>query len=453
MTLMNPRSLRQILRHEIVQHCLHQLAERLTTPFRIVDEQDATLAGDEALHDKNRVPVLFAGNTIAWMIAPQHAEVLAATLEGLIALEMEKKAVAADALEMYREINLLFHLHEVVGTNLNLAEACNSLVGEVQRLVKCDASMIFLVEGDKLRVAAGSTPRHNELLPNDAGIVGHVYTHGQADIFNHVDDASHFTGETDYPAMMCAPLKTDDTRLGILVAAGNGPFSANDLKLLITLASHGAMVLRHAQLYTELHELFQSTVSVLAETIEKRDPYTAGHTQRVTDYSVMTAEFLGLPKKDLNDLRLSAILHDVGKIGVRDHILLKPTRLDQDEMEQMKLHTEHGADILNHSRLLHAIVDGVRFHHERYDGKGYNHGLQGLGIPLHARIIAVADAFDAMTTDRPYRKGMDTATATLEISKGAGTQFDPVIVDAFLTTMAARTQPTPEAASPTGISE
>lgn len=453
MTLMNPRSLRQILRHEIVQHCLHQLSEQLTTPFRIVDEQDATLAGDAALHDENRAPVLFSGNTIAWMIAPQHAEVLAATLEGLIALEMEKKAVAADALEMYREINLLFHLHEVVGTNLNLAEACNSLVGEVQRLVKCDASMIFLLEKDKLLATAGKTPRHSESLPNDAGIIGHVYTHGQADIFNRVEDSPHFTGETDYPAMMCAPLETDDARLGILVAAGNGPFSANDLKLLVTLASHGAMVLRHAQLYTELHELFQSTVSVLAETIEKRDPYTAGHTQRVTDYSVMTAKFLGLAQKDLNDLRLSAILHDVGKIGVRDHILLKPTRLDQDEMEQMKRHTEHGADILNHSRLLHAIVDGVRFHHEHYDGKGYNHGLQGLGIPLHARIIAVADAFYAMTTDRPYRKGMDTATATLEISKGAGTQFDPVIVDAFLTTMAARTQPAPEAASPTGISE
>jgi len=453
MTLLTPRSLRQILRHEIVQRCLRQLAEQLATSFRIVDEQGATLAGDAALNDSNRVPVLFSGDTVAWMIAPQHAQVLATTLEGLIALEMEKKAVAADALEMYREINLLFHLHEVVGTNLNLLEACNSLIGEVQRLVKCDASMIFLVEEDKLQVAAGNTTRHNESIPSGAGIVGHVFTRGQADIFNHVEDAPHYAGETDYPAMMCAPLETDDTRLGILVAAGNGPFSANDLKLLITLASHGAIVLRHAQLYTELHELFQSTVSVLAETIEKRDPYTAGHTQRVTDYSVMTAEFLGLPEKDLNDLRLSAILHDVGKIGVRDHILLKPSRLDQNEMEQMKRHTEHGADILNHSRLLHSIVDGVRFHHERYDGKGYNYGLQGLNIPLHARIIAVADAFDAMTTDRPYRKGMDAATATLEISKGAGTQFDPDIVDAFLTTFAARSQSVSKAAGQTGIPE
>jgi putative nucleotidyltransferase with HDIG domain len=181
--------------------------------------------------------------------------------------------------------------------------------------------------------------------------------------------------------------------------------------------------------------MFQSTVSVLAETIEKRDPYTAGHTQRVTDYSIMIAQNLGLPLNDISNLRLSAVLHDVGKIGVRDHILLKTTQLEPDEIEKMKQHTEHGADILNCSQLLHTIVDGVRFHHERFDGRGYNHGISGLDIPLHARIIAVADAFDAMTTDRPYRRGMDFPTAILEIKKGAGSQFDPAIVDAFLASL------------------
>lgn len=210
------------------------------------------------------------------------------------------------------------------------------------------------------------------------------------------------------------------------------------------------MVLRNAQLYTELQDLFQSTVSVLAETIEKRDPYTAGHTQRVTNYSVMTAEFLGLSQKEISDLRLSAILHDIGKIGVRDHILLKPAALEHGEFEQMMRHTEHGADILNHSRLLRSIVDGVRYHHERFDGTGYNHGLRGYDIPLHARIISVADAFDAMTTDRPYRRGMDLATAVGEIRKGAGSQFDPAIVDAFLTTLISRTRLEQDATGQTG---
>lgn len=453
MNLFNARTLKLILRHEIVQRSMNRLAELLGTSFRIVDEQDTTLAGVASLDDGNRVPVSFAGSTVAWLIASQQAELLAAALEGLIALEMEKKAVAADALEMYSEINLLFHLHEVVGTSLNLSEVCNSLIGEVLRLVNCEVGMIFLAEEEQLRVVAGSTHHHRDSIKIGEGIVGHVFSKGEADIFNRVESDPYFAGETDYPAMMCAPLKTNDARLGVMIAAGNGPFSANDLKLMTTLASHGAIVLRNAQLYTELHELFQSTVSVLAETIEKRDPYTAGHTQRVTTYSVMTAEVLGLPEKDINDLRLSAILHDVGKIGVRDDILLKKAPLDQNEFKQMMRHTEHGADILNHSRLLRNIVDGVRFHHERFDGKGYNYGLQGYGIPLHARIIAVADAFDAMTTDRPYRPGMDVSTAIAEIRKGAGGQFDPAIVDAFLTTLTARIQDELDATSQTGNPE
>lgn len=443
MNLFKRHTLRQILRHDIVQRSMNRLADLLGTSFRIDDEQGTTLAGEATLGEDSRVAVLFENNTVAWIIAPQHGEALAAALAGLIALEMEKKALAVDALEMYREINLLFHLHESVDASLNLGEVCNSLIGEVRRLINCDAGMLFLVDEEQLRVKAGSTPRHRETLPAGVGIAGHIFASGDADIFNHVERSPYFVGETDYPAMMCAPLKMGDTRLGVMVAAGVGPFSANDLKLLITLASHGTIVIRNAQLYTELHDLFQSTVSALSETIEKRDPYTAGHTQRVTDYSVMTAQLLGLTEKDINNLRLSATLHDIGKIGVRDQILLKSTFLEQDEIEQMKRHTEHGADILNSGRLLHTIVDGVRYHHERFDGTGYNHGLLGYNIPLHARIIAVADAFDAMTTDRPYRKGMDFSSAILEMRKGAGSQFDPAIVDAFITALAAQAEPSP----------
>jgi HD-GYP domain-containing protein (c-di-GMP phosphodiesterase class II) len=457
MTNFNQRSLWQILRHEIVQDTLQRQAVLLGTSFGIVDEHHATLAGAADMTDGLRVPVLFSGNVIAWLIAPRYAEVLAVNLEGLIALEMEKKDVATDALEMYREINLLFHLHEVVGTSLNPIEVCETLTNEVQRLVSCEACMIFLGEGEganeQLQAVAGATPRHRNALKTGEGIVGHVFTKGGSDIYNHVERDAHFAGETDYPAMMGTPLKTNDTMLGVMIAAGTGPFTANDLKLLTTLASHGAIVLRNAQLYTELHELFQSTVSVLAETIEKRDPYTAGHTQRVTDYSVMTAERLGLPEKEINDLRLSAILHDVGKIGVRDHILLKKSPLDHEEFQQMMRHPEHGADILNHSRLLRNIVDGVRYHHERFDGNGYNHGLQGYEIPLHARIIAVADAFDAMTTDRPYRRGMEFSAAIAEIIKGSGSQFDPAIAEAFLTSLTSRIRDKPDASCTIGNQE
>ncbi len=430
----NRRSLRQILRHEIVQTSLNRLAELLDADYQISDEQGMRLAGAEL--EGQSAPVYYACHQVATVIATRHAEVLAASLEGMIALEMEKKAVANDGLEMYREINLLFHLHEVVGTNLNLIEVCDSLIKEVDRLVRCESSAIFLLEEDQLQLVAGRAARST--LNMDEGIVGHVFSSGVADICNQVELAAYFSGETEHQAMMCAPLRTNDARIGVMMAAGSGPFSANDLKLLSTLASHGGIVLRNAQLYTELRELFQSTVSILAETIEKRDPYTAGHTQRVTDYSVMIAQRLGMEEKSIDDLKLSAVLHDVGKIGVRDHILLKKTPLEKNEFEQMMRHTEHGADILNHSSLLRNIVDGVRYHHERFDGRGYNHGLNGYDIPLHARIIAVADAFDAMTTDRPYRRGMEFADALSEICKGSGSQFDPDVAQAFLAAFAAR---------------
>jgi len=167
----------------------------------------------------------------------------------------------------------------------------------------------------------------------------------------------------------------------------------------------------------------------------------------------MIAQHLGLPLADISNLRLSAILHDVGKIGVRDHILLKSTPLEPDEVEKMKQHTEHGADILNCSQLLHSIVDGVRYHHERFDGQGYNHGISGLEIPLHARIIAVADAFDAMTTNRPYRRGMDFPTAIAEIEKGAGSQFDPAIVNAFLVSLASELASVSNSQNQSGIAD
>lgn len=444
------RTLRQILRHEVVRRSLEQLAARLGTSFHLIDKWGATLSGDSTVSDGPRTPIC-CGDAVAWLIAPRHGDALAVMLDGLIALEREKKAVAADALDMYREINLLFHLHESMTDTLNLGEVCDSLASETCRLLGCTSSLLYLADaGSKtLQLAAGAPADQYRSLHFGEGIIGYVFETGVADIFNHVGKVPGLADSTDSTAMICTPLKAAHSRLGILVALRNTPFSANDLKLLTSLASHGAMVLRNAQLYTELQDMFQSTVSVLAETIEKRDPYTAGHTQRVTNYSVKIAQTLDLPLREIEDLRLSAILHDVGKIGIRDHILLKTTPLNGEEMQLMKQHTEHGADILNRSRLLRSIIDGVRYHHERFDGKGYNHSLKGGEIPLHARIIAVSDSFDAMTTDRPYRKGLDVATALNELRNGAGSQFDPAIVEAFLSILAPQTIATHATGNPT----
>ena len=185
-------------------------------------------------------------------------------------------------------------------------------------------------------------------------------------------------------------------------------------------------------LYKELKEIFISTVYTLAETIEMRDNYTGNHTKRVMEYSYAIGEALGMKKDPLEELRLSAILHDIGKIGVRDDVLLKPGKLTDEEFALMKKHPVFGEEILMKIKGLEHIIPGVKHHHERHDGKGYPDGLKEDEIELNAKIISVADTFDAMTSDRPYRKGLDPKIAIEELIRCSGTQFDVKIVDAFI---------------------
>jgi len=227
---------------------------------------------------------------------------------------------------------------------------------------------------------------------------------------------------------------TREKTIGALEAVNkvHGLFDEEDKEGLCALANQVAVAVENANLYQQLKETFHETAQALAQTIEKRDPYTGGHTQRVMKYSVAIGELMGLSAKELEDLKLAAILHDIGKIGVRDDVLLKQARLDEDEVRKMNRHTEYGAEILRHVSQLRDIVPGVRSHHEKYDGSGYPDKLKGDAIPLIARIIAVADTFDAMTTDRPYRKGLTPETAFEELQKQAWKQFDGNAVEYFM---------------------
>ncbi len=176
----------------------------------------------------------------------------------------------------------------------------------------------------------------------------------------------------------------------------------------------------------------KSIVIILAKAIEKRDYYTAGHTDRVTEYAIKTGEQLNWPKERLAVLELAGHLHDVGKIGVPDAVLNKPGKLTAEEFEMMKAHPEIGEQIIRGNDFLESLLPYILYHHERYDGKGYPKGLAGEAIPIEGRLLAVSDAFDAMTSSRPYRKGMDPEAAIGEIKRCSGTQFDPKIAEVFL---------------------
>jgi len=184
--------------------------------------------------------------------------------------------------------------------------------------------------------------------------------------------------------------------------------------------------------YAELKELYHSLINAFANAIDAKSKWTKGHSERVTDYAVAIAKKMGLSEKDIETLRIAALLHDIGKIGTYDVILDKPGRLNTEEFDLVKMHPVKGEEILKPIKQLQGVLPVIRSHHERIDGKGYPEGLKGEEIPLLARIICVADSFDSMTSDRPYRPAPSREYAMSELKKYSGIQFDPQAVEAFL---------------------
>ena len=210
------------------------------------------------------------------------------------------------------------------------------------------------------------------------------------------------------------------------------PFSSEKISLCKTLINQAATAIANAKSHANLQDMFMSTVSAMGSAIDAKSPWTRGHSERMTDHAVNIGKKLGLDANSLNNLRLGCLLHDIGKIGTYESILNKPGRLTDEEMDLMKQHPSRGEEILKPIRQFKEILPIVRHYHERFDGKGYPDGLIGENIPLLARIAAIADTYDAMTADRPYRKGCNIKEAIDEIKRHAGTQFDPNISKIFI---------------------
>lgn len=184
-------------------------------------------------------------------------------------------------------------------------------------------------------------------------------------------------------------------------------------------------------LFAEIQESYETSLIMLANAIEVRDPYTRGHVERVMNYAQTIAEYLGWSAVEINNLRFGSILHDIGKIHISEEILTKAGPLSEDEWFEMKKHPEMGAELIKDIHYLQSAVPVVIYHHERWNGSGYPHGLKGEKIPVIARIVAIADSFDAMTTKRPYRKELSPDQAFKEVVSGSGMQYDPLIVETF----------------------
>ena len=275
-------------------------------------------------------------------------------------------------------------------------------------------------------------------VPLGQGIVGSVARSGVPELVNDVAADPRWRGDSkegifQTRALLAVPLVVHGGVIGVLQLlnpVGRDRFTEGDLRRMTLFAGILAPPLQNARLYAAQRRQFLHMVTALAESLEKKDPYTGGHVSRVVVYSVLLGAEMSLERDQLKDLWLAATLHDIGKIGVPDRILGKPGPLDKEEAELMKLHTVFGADIVTHLANP-TVLEGVRSHHERIDGKGYPDRLSGPEIPLAARIIAVADTFDAMTTSRPYRAGLSPERSAAEILAGTGAQFSPEVVAAF----------------------
>lgn len=253
-------------------------------------------------------------------------------------------------------------------------------------------------------------------------------------------------------SLVVAPVEKDGVVFGWLVGINKqvtGPITSSPLNSLghdeigsmeATLLEASALMLgSHAnnhQMFQDLEQLIIGITHTLVGAIEARDAYTSGHSDRVAMMGRALANKLGLSRDECQDIFLCGLLHDIGKIGIPDHILQKPGRLTDEEFAAIKTHPEIGARLLRGLRPLEKLLPGVLHHHESIDGTGYPHGLKGNEIPLMARILAVADAFDAMTSDRPYRNGMPLAKAESILREGRGTQWDCEVVDAFFAAQA-----------------
>lgn len=269
------------------------------------------------------------------------------------------------------------------------------------------------------------------------GIAGKVFLGREPHLVTGQHTSSPYYGHSpnEPVAALYVPLVVGHEARGVMALGSAGQqrlFTSGEVKAASTLAGYISLAMENTRLNSEISGLSLNLLKSLAMAIDARDNYTRMHSMRVTRYAVMIGVHMGLSQDDIEILRRGSLLHDIGKIGIRDDILLKPGGLTEKEFETFREHPGIGARILGPEGPLRLIVPLVLHHHERYDGNGYPHGLKGEDIPVGARIIAVADAFEAMTADRPYRRALSVEKAVLEIQQNTGRQFDPDIVGAFM---------------------
>jgi HD-GYP domain-containing protein (c-di-GMP phosphodiesterase class II) len=341
------------------------------------------------------------------------------------------------------QLQLLLRASHYLGHLQTEKELLSSILEDAVQALDAQRGAIVLAEPNgTLQLRALATGRGDPASRTtfSQSLAQRCYTRGESILCSSVDldpelAAAQSIHDGAMASLLCVLLRTPRRRVGVLHldrSYWQKPFTEDDLHLADALAASVSAGIESSLLLRQQKQLFRNTIKVLAQAVEMRDDYTGKHTDRVTRYSQLIALQLKLSDEELELIEIGTPLHDIGKIGIDDAILKKPGKLTAEEFEEMKTHTTKGAKILETIPDLAPAIPIVRSHHEQWSGAGYPDGLKESAIPRLARIVAVADAFDAMTSDRPYRKGMSTEIAFGEIKKCSGRQFDPECAATFL---------------------
>lgn len=376
--------------------------------------------------------------------------------ETSVGLDLNKSTIMAlpqseaDMRQAHRALTTLYKVGNVINGEVDLQKVLKSTMDGVMSQVRADRGTLILIDRERgtyepVVVHTGvDDPLEDpsvEVRPYlSRTILDSVVRNGQSIISNDaLGDERFKSGESiimqHIRSVMCVPLAAKDKILGAIYLDSTGTtdaFQQADLELVTAIALQAGLAIDRAKLIEDLESLFFESIRTIVAALEAKDKYTCGHSERVTTYAVELARALNWSEKDLTTLNLSALLHDVGKIGIPERVLLKPGKLTAEEFEVMKQHPVIGAEIIKHLKNAASIIGGIRHHHERWDGMGYPDGLAGEQIPAMARVIQMADSYDAMTSHRPYRRGMTHEEVIFEVERCKGSQFDPKMAEIFL---------------------
>lgn len=368
------------------------------------------------------------------------------TLANTGAISLENARLYRGMRQKVTELSTLFEVGKTISSTLDLEKVLTLILEVATRLMEASICSLRLIGEEKEIVLSASYGLTTEYFERKESTIGkRKCIADQAlqerkpviitDVFNDKEyDHPDYVSKEKASSLLCVPLIAKDESVGVLTiySTQRKRYTQDQVNLLSAIADQAAIAVSNAKLHEEIHHSFLRTVKALAAAVDAKDPYTKGHSEAVVKYTLEIANELKLPEEDTESLEIAALLHDIGKIGIKEDVLLKPGKLDEEEWRVIKEHPSISAKILGPVEFPEIIMLAVRLHHEQIDGRGYPDGLSHEQIPIHASIIKVADAYDAMTSDRPYRKALSMEVAISELRKGSGTQFHPKVVETFI---------------------